>query len=456
MNGRTCFFCGIGGSGMNPLAQVLRAHGHTVIGSDRGFDRGENAPVREALAAQGIQLVPQDGSGVTKDVTTLVVSSAVEPTIPDVKAAMALGIPIRKRAELLAELCNTAQGVAIGGTSGKSTVTAMAGHILVQAGRDPTVVNGAVMLDAVRPPFLGNAVCGVSDLVVAEADESDGTIALYRPQVGVVTNISLDHKPMPELRALFAGFCRATRRTVVLNADCPEASRLTGADTITFGLDRPAEMRATALEHRADGTAFTVDGVGVELRQIGRHNVANALAAMAACRALGVSTREAAVALASFSGVERRLQVVGRRGGVTVIDDFAHNPDKIAASLSALRQGGARLLVMFQPHGFGPTRFLRDGFIQAFTEGLGESDLLVMPEIYYAGGTAEKTISSKELIDEIAGNGRHAEFIPDRADIPARLLATARPGDTIVVMGARDPGLTPFAQALLQRLPESP
>jgi len=195
---------------------------------------------------------------------------------------------------------------------------------------------------------------------------------------------------------------------------------------------------------------FVVNGAGCRLRVPGRHNVANAAAAVTACEALEVPVAASAEILAEFRGIGRRLEVMGQVNGVTVIDDFAHNPDKISASLSALKVFPGRLLVMFQPHGFGPTRFLQDGLIEAFAAGLGEGDVLAMPEIFYAGGTAQKDISARDLIEAIGACGRQTEFIEDRALIAQRFADLSRPGDRVVVMGARDDTLTVFAQEILK------
>ncbi len=435
---------------MSGIVQVLKHQGVEVRGSDRSRDRGENRELYEALGALGIVLYPQDGSGVDGDVDELVVSSAVEESIPDVQAALRLEVPIRKRAEVLAELFNRVEGVAVGGTSGKTTVTGMIGHVLREAGRDPTVINGGVMLNAAGGP--GNAICGDPDLMVVEADESDGTIALYDPAVAVLTNVSLDHRPLEELEALFRDFCERARKAVV-NLDC-EASALAAQghpDRVTFGVENgQADLCAEGIEALPEGMRFRVGDVGFRLQVPGWHNVSNALAAVAACRALGVSVGTSAEALCGFLGIRRRLQVIGRAKGVGVIDDFAHNPEKIAASLETLKAFPGRLLVMFQPHGFGPTRFLKEGLVSAFAAGLEERDLLVMPEIYFAGGTAQKDISARDLVDAIVGQGRRAAFMPDREAIAQRFVEEARPGDRVVVMGARDDTLTEFAREVLE------
>lgn len=452
---KTFFFCGVGGSGMSSIAQVLLHQGYGVRGSDRSRDHGLNAGLYHQLSDLGVVLFPQDGSGIDETVTTLVVSSAVEPTIPDVRAAMDRGVSILKRAEVLAWLFNQGAGIAIGGTSGKTTVTGMVGHILKTVGRNPTVINGGIMLNAVDPPRLGNAICGNSALPVVEADESDGTIALYDPTVAVLTNISVDHKPLDELETLFGAFCHRAKDAAVVNLDCAHSAALTQRlhKRVTFGIGHAgADVGATDVVLLPGGVTFKVNGVSCRLQVPGRHNVANALAAIAGCGAVGVSVDGAVEALGSFLGIGRRLQVVGQGDGVTVIDDFAHNPDKIAASLATLKALPGRVLAVFQPHGFGPTRFLKAGLIAAFADGLGEDDVVMMPEIFYAGGTAQKDISSQDLIAEIVKAGRTGIFIPERKDIVARLVDDAQPGDRIVVMGARDDTLTVFAQTILARL----
>ncbi len=441
---------------MSAIAQVLAARGYRVRGSDRSRDHGQNPETYERLEAQGIELVAQDGSGIDDDAWTVVVSSAVESSIPDVKAAIEKGLPIRKRAELLADLLHEGFGIAVGGTSGKSTVTGMIGHVLVETGYGPTVIAGGRMLNADTPPMLGNAVLGDGESVVIETDESDGTIELYRPAVGVITNISLDHKPMEELRVLFRDFARRATIGVVGNSDCAETmNTIDGMEAVTFAIDGEADVRAEYIETRVDGVGFRVDGVSFDLTTPGRHNVANALAAVAACRYLGVSVAACAEALGRFSGIARRLQVLGEANGMTVIDDFAHNPDKVAATLATLTAHPGRLRLMFQPHGYGPTRMLKDGLIAAFSEGMRDCDALWLPEIYYAGGTVVKDISSEDLVRAIRENGRDVRFTADRNSIGDELVAACDQGDRVVVMGARDDTLTIFAQDILGRLSES-
>ncbi len=455
------FFCGIGGSGMLPLAAILRASGARVAGSDRSLDAGRLNSKFEYLKSLGIALAPQDGSGLSEGMI-LVTSAAVESTIPDVVRAQELGLPHLTRPELLARLINAAQrSIAVGGTSGKSTVTGMIGWILHALHRQPTVMNGAVMKNFVSPsaPF-ASALVGDPELFVSEVDESDGSIALYRPTVAVLGNISLDHKEMDELRALFSGFLAAAGKAV-LNLDDPEtrilADSLPAERRIGFGFDSPgAELIGRNLELLPNGVRFTAELDGerhkIELAVPGRHNAMNAMAALGAVHALGIPMGDAAAALARFAGLKRRLETVGTAGGVTVIDDFAHNPDKITATLATLTAQPGRLLIMFQPHGYGPLAKMGEELAATFAAGMREGDRLYLPDPVYQGGTVDRTRGSDWLAEAIVSAGGHAEHIPERAEIGERLLANALPGDRIAILGARDDSLSEFAIELVERL----
>lgn len=453
------FFCGIGGSGMLPLAAIVRAQGSRVAGSDRSLDAGRLASKFDYLKSLGIGLYAQDGSGLA-DGMTLVTSAAVEDTIPDVVRARELGLDHFTRPQLLAKLLNAAhRSVAVGGTSGKSTVTGMIGWILHALHRQPTVMNGAVMKNFVSPasPF-ASALVGDPELFVSEVDESDGSIALYRPTVAVLGNISLDHHTMDELRSLFGAFLARADKAVV-NMDDPEARAIAEAirDPIGFGFDSPgATLTGRGLDQRADGVSFTVslngDSYPVDLKVPGRHNAMNALAALAAVHALGVPMGEATQALSRFAGLKRRLETVGTAGGVTVIDDFAHNPDKIAATLATLTTQPGRLLIMFQPHGYGPLAKMGDELAMTFAKGMRDGDRLYLPDPVYQGGTVDRSRGSDWLANAVNEAGGDAHHIADRADIAKALLAEALPGDRIAILGARDDTLSEYAAELVEKL----
>lgn len=463
MNQDDYFFCGIGGSGMLPLAMIVQARGGRIEGSDRSRDQGRTPEKFAWLEAHGVTLHPQDGSGVTRADQTVVATGAIEDTVPDIGAAKRAGARIVTRPELLSKLFNAAPAsIGVAGTSGKSTITGMIAWILHQAGRAPTVMNGAVMknfADADHP--FASALIGGPDLFVSEVDESDGSIARYDPTVAVVSNISLDHKSMEELRDLFGGFTGRAAKAV-LNLDNVEtralAQSLPADRVITFALgEESATLNAHDLEPLPTGMRFTLTEVGgarhaVVLNVPGAHNVANALAALGAVRAIGVPLAQAVAALESFAGIRRRMEVVGTVNHITVIDDFAHNPDKIAATLKTLHAFDGRLLILFQPHGFGPLRLMQTEFIEGFAGLMRRDDVLLMPEPVYFGGTTDRSVGSEDIASGVRAAGRNAEALPTREACGDRLIALARPGDRIIVMGARDDTLSVFAGDLLARL----
>ena len=452
---KTFFFCGIGGSGMNALALFLKHKGHVVSGSDRQWDKNPDTPVFKMLQEKGILLFPQDGSGIDENVDCLVVSSAVEESVPDVAKALSLNIPVKKRAEILAESLQDSHVIAVGGTSGKTTVTGMTGHILHEAGVDPDVINGGIMLNYNHENLPGNVLFGKSPFSVIEADESDGSIALYKPAVAIVNNITLDHKPLPELRVLFADFVRKASVGAVLNADCPETAGLISlnANVLTYSLtDNDADLTAKDITPTENGVSFNLDGDIFTLNVPGRHNVSNALASIACADLLGVPRSQSKKALSFFSGIKRRLQYIGEKNGITVIDDFAHNPEKISATIETLKEKDGRLILIYQPHGFGPTKLLKNGLIHVFSKKTHGEDVIIFPEIYYAGGSAEKDISSADLVKELERAGKRVHFIADRKKIIKLVSSLAKKNDRIVVMGARDDTLTLFARDILNAL----
>ena len=460
---KSYFFTGIGGSGMLPLALILRGQGHTVAGSDRSLDQGRLGAKFDYLERQGIALFPQDGSGVVSAAQIFVRSAAVEDTVPDVVAAKRVGALDLKRPQLLVQLFNAAPvRIGVAGTSGKSTTTAMIAWILHRAGRDPTVMNGAVMKNFVTPDALfASALVGKGDAFVSEVDESDGSIAGYEPTIAVVNNIALDHKTMDELRGLFRDFV-SKAEIAVLNLDNEEtAGLLLSAKTRvrTYSLRSGlADLHCVSIKPAPDGMTFEVlqretrESTVVQLGVPGEHNVLNALAALSAARAYGLSLKDAAKALEGFTGIKRRLEVVGSAGGVSVIDDFAHNPDKITATLSTLHVFPGRLLIMFQPHGYGPLKLMREQFIDCFARNMTEDDVLIMPDPVYYGGTTDRAVTSEHIAAGVRARGREAIAFAERDACGDKLIELAEAGDRIVIMGARDDTLATFAEALLRRL----
>ena len=472
------FFCGIGGSGMLPLALILKGLGAQVSGSDRSHDAGRTPQKFAWLQGLGFQLFPQDGSGITSPGQTLVASAAVEDSVPEVVRARDLGCARMSRAQLLSALFNASQrSIGVAGTSGKSTVTGMIGWILTATGRDPTIMNGAVMKNFVAPdaPFASARVGAGTDFV-SEVDESDGSIALYRPTVAVLNNVSLDHKSLEELRALFGDFLkRAT--TSVVNFDDAESAALaqsalaSGAALISFGLTNPtadigvlpgsiiegaAHISARIIERR---TATTQP---LSLKVPGRHNLANALAAIGAARALGVPMADAIAALQDFAGLARRFDIIGHSpSGAMVIDDFGHNPDKVAATLRTLKAQGQPVIAFFQPHGYGPLRQMGTELAATFAQLLGPQDTVILCDPVYFGGTVDRAQGSERIVALIAAepNAPAARHIASRADcapaiaaIAASLAAASLAAPNIVIMGARDDSLSAFAQEVLAQL----
>jgi len=443
-------FAGVGGSGMSALAQYAAMQGGQASGSDRSYDQGRHGAARQRLERLGVRIFPQDGSGVSGDCCAVVYSTAVEESVPDFAQARRLGIPLLHRSELLAHFVAAKRTLAVTGTSGKSTTVAMVFEILRGAGRDPSVITGGELRALQGNDLWGNAWAGASDLLVVEADESDGSLVRYHPAVGVILNLQRDHKEMDVVAGMFRTFRDQTKEALVVG----EALNLAEfhARGLVFGFGCRAGLRAEAVEERPQGCSFRVESVRFELSVPGRHNAENALAAIAACRAVGVPLEAMVAPLARFQGVARRFQVLGRQRGVEVVDDFGHNPAKVAASIRTAHARAGRVLAVFQPHGYGPTRFLRKDFVETFAAELAPQDRLWLLEVFYAGGTALRDFSAADIVEEIAARGAQAEFAPAREWLVERLAAEARNGDLVLVMGARDPSLTDLAQAVLDRL----
>ena len=458
------FFCGIGGSGMLPLALILRGLGAQVAGSDRSRDQGRTPEKFAWLESLGFAMHPQDGSGITSADQILVASAAIEDTVPEVVAARRLGTARLSRADLLAALFNRAAlPIAVAGTSGKSTVTGMIGWIMTAAGGDPTIMNGAVMKNFVAPdaPFAAARV-GAGPAFVAEVDESDGSIALYRPRIGVLGNVSLDHKSLEELRDLFGNFL-ATCQAVAINADDAESMALAhrAGRVLPFGLGPDAVIAAdpativesasgitAAIHDRRDASAYRLT-----LQVPGRHNLMNALAALAAATLADVPLATAIAALGTFAGLARRFDIVGTSpGGVTVIDDFGHNPEKVAATLNTLRAHHGRVIALFQPHGYGPLRQMGTELAHVLATHLTPDDRVILTDPVYFGGTVDRSYGSDRIVARINAAGGHADHIATRTDAAKTIVGMARPGDRVVIMGARDDTLSQFARELLRQL----
>lgn len=448
------FFIGIAGTGMSAIAQYLAGIGKNVSGSDRYFVPGELNDTRNKLEADGIQCFLQNGEGVTETIDLVVVSTAVEDTVPEVQKAKGLNIPIIKRSELLAIIAKSKKTIAVGGTSGKSTTSAMLFQIMEFADKQPSIISGAGLVSIIKENKIGNAKVGTGEWLIIEADESDGSIVQYEPEVGLLLNVDKDHQEIEELMQIFGVFKKNTHQLFVVNQSNGLAKQLSENVLHDFSTDENSGAGYIAGDFKQEALQiqFNINQHPFLLYTVGKHNMENALAAVAVAHQLGIGYETCADALKEYEGIYRRHQLLGIKKGVYVIDDYAHNPAKCAASIAACQPIAEKVIAWFQPHGYGPTRFLRHDFVKEIAAALRPQDEIWMSEIFYAGGTAVKDISAKDLINDIKALGKNAFFVEDRKD----LLETIRPhlgnDAVLLLMGARDPGLEVFSKAIFEQL----
>ena len=395
---------GIGGVGMSALAEALVSMGHAVSGADRLVGSTERAlwpPSLARLMARGVKIFPDDGSGVDPSVERVVVSTAIEEDNPGLVRARELGIPVVHRAAALAEALSPFKLVAVAGTCGKSTVTAMLAHVLKSCGLDPFAVNGAAVVG-----WNGSVISGKGGYAVAEVDESDKSLTAFSPYAAVITNSSSDHYSKEEMDSVFDAFVKDVSGPVI------------------------------------DGRSGRYDAVS---SLPGAHNRQNAGLALAMAVALGADEAKARAALLDFPGVERRMQLVGHCSGAEVYDDYAHNPEKLHAMISTLQERHEKgIAVLWRPHGYGPLRKMMDALAEMFAEALRPQDRLVLLPVYDAGGTADRSVNSDALAEMVAGS----IFVktPEEAEVFLRAQASAF--GAIVTAGARDPALPVMARHL--------
>lgn len=438
---RRVHFIGIGGYGMSALAQVLLQMGYLVSGSDL-----KETDITRYLEKQGalVSYCHHPGNVASRDLA--VYSTAIPPDNPEILEAARLGLSLWHRSELLAALLNDHYGIAVAGTHGKTTTTAMLSLLLERGGLDPTAVVGGLI-----STFSGNARLGSGPYLVAEACESDHSFLRYRPRLALVTNIEADHLEHYEgdfgklkdayrtfLENIVPGGC------AVLCLDDLHLRELVpslGRKVVTYSLDcDEADFRAGPVTPRGFGTAFTVFQAGRPVAEVtlsipGRHNALNAVGALAAARELGLEPGGCAAALAGFRGAGRRFEILAAVDGITVIDDYAHHPTEVRVTIQAARAAGGRVLCAFQPHRYSRTAFFMDEFAHAFQE----ADLVLLHRIYAAGEKPVEGVSSAELARRMqqvhTGPVYTSESLEDLAD---RLLEEAGPGDNILIMGAGD------------------
>jgi UDP-N-acetylmuramate--alanine ligase len=443
-------FVGIGGAGMSAIAKVLIERGFEVSGSDLKASRAATV-----LEAMGASIHIGHEAALVESALSVVVSAAIPRTNPEYERADELGLALMTRGEALAALLADARSLVVAGTHGKTTTTSMIVTILRAAGVDPTYLVGAGLNDVGT-----NARSGTGELAVAESDESDGSFLLLSPDIAVVTNIEMDHvdhwASFDELAGAFRQFmssARAGGTLVVPAADHGLVShaRSLGQRVITFG--EGGDVTAAEVELRGNSARFELrssdDERSVVLRVPGEHNVSNALAAAAASLAAGIELPAIASGLGLYRGVERRFQVRGMARGVTVIDDYAHHPTEVRATLAAARPGGwGRVIAVFQPHRYSRTAALAAAFGAAFEA----ADQVVLMDVYGAGEQAVPGVTGKLIADAVCSHlpGRPVAYFPHRAEMLTYLEATAREGDAILTLGAGD--VSTVGEQLLARL----
>ena len=442
------FFIGIAGTGMSRLALLLTQLGIEVCGSDRFFPEQKNHPMIQRLLNRKIQVYPQDGTGITNNITKIVISAAIENTNIELIKARQLSIPVITRSKLLAEIFNQCKGIGITGTSGKTTITGMV---------------SSVLRFATKPHFFycGDDICKESplnlpdglnknSLMVAEVDESDGSPVFYNPYSAVISNISLDHKKLDEIMDIFLKFSSQCEETLILNADCTSSmilkDKIAGKNIKTFGIHKNADYQAKNVIHTNLGIDFMCNGTVYSLKTPGQHNCYNALCTIALLENLGMDTKTISDGLSGFKGMSRRLELVADQNKIKIYDDYSHNPDKIYAALKTLKQSCGKLFFVFRPHGYGPMLFFRTQLVDAICKALEPSDYIFFLDIYDAGGTANRSIHSNDLIEDIKKRGLPAEHISDPSKISALIKPHIKSGDTVVIMGARDPYLSIYAR----------
>ncbi|MCZ2085400.1 MAG: Mur ligase domain-containing protein [Flavobacteriales bacterium] len=447
------FFIGVAGVGMSAIAQYLKGIGKEVSGSDRYFHPGEYNKTKEQLEAEGIKCFLQDGSGITEKTDLIVVSTAIEDTVYEVQKAKELGIPIIKRSELLSIIAKSKKTIAVAGTSGKSTTSAMLFQILLDANFEPSIISGAGLTSIIKQGKIGNAAVGKGEWLIIEADESDGSVVQYHPEIGLLLNIDKDHQEIDELIELFTIFKSNTNSLFIVNQSNTLAKSLSANPEIDFGFENK-EAGYSAENFKQDGLSLTfeIQNQKFQMNSLGQHSVENATAAIAVAHQIGIGLKTCAESLSKYEGIYRRHQILGQKNGVWVIDDYAHNPAKCAASIKACQPLAEKVIAWFQPHGYKPTRFLKDDFIQEIADSLRLQDEIWMSEIFYAGGTAVKDISANDLVEGITAKGKKAHFVEDRNDLLEALKPELKEGTVLLLMGARDPSLEEFCKNLYENL----
>ena len=442
------FFSGIAGSGVSAVACFMSDRGHKVVGSDRSFDSSPGNPLNTILKSKGIAIVPQNGDAIDRSFDFVVFSTAVEHEMPEFTKATSLRIPIKTRPEYLSELSSEFKTIAVAGTSGKSTAAGMLAFLMDRLGLKPNFIGGGRVKQFKTETHPGNSLANDSSILVIETCESDGTIVRYKPEHLILLNLQLDHNAIDATSEMFKTVMHNTKGMIVINADDQRLQQITSKGTITFSIDSPSRYRATDISYNPFSTDFSVDNIHFTLSLPGKYNLYNALSCIAILSEMGIPLSNIASRLHDFQGIERRFDIHLSNGKYLVIDDYAHNPHKISSLMQAIKNIRKGICYIFQPHGYGPTRMMKNEYIDAFAENLDDSDHLILLPIFYAGGTARKDISSHDLADGIRYKGKSVEGVEERETV----LKMLHKWDTYVVFGARDETLSDFARRIAENL----
>ena len=433
---------------MSAIANFMAESGHVVAGSDRLFDRNPDNQIFKVLKSNGVTIVPHDSSGIDMSFDFAVFSTAVEGDHPEAVKARKLGITVKNRAQFLCEIISEFKTVAVTGTSGKSTASGMLAFLMDKLGLGPNFIGGARIKQFKTDSNPGNSLVGSSDLLVVEACESDGSIICYRPLYSIITSLSLDHNVIERTAEMFETLSKNTEGMVIVNGDDKNLSRCRIDKPVKFSINTKSEYQADTIEYHPFETIFKLRGVDFRLSLPGKYNLYNALSCIALLSEIGIKLEDIAEVLPAFSGLDRRFDIYLDNGKNLVIDDYAHNPQKISCLMESINKFHHGVCYIFQPHGFGPTRLLKQGYIDAFIKNLRREDHLFLLPIYYAGGTSLKDISSEVLATAVKTAGKTAEVLQKRSSLFSRI----REWDNYVVFGARDESLADFAREIAKRL----
>lgn len=434
---------------MSAMACFTAEKGHAVTGSDRSLDNNPSHPLYKNFGAKGITIVPQNGNGIDSSFDFAVFSTAVEQDTPEFIKAISTGIPVKTRPGYLAEISADFRTIAVAGTSGKSTAAGMIAFLMNRLELKPNFIGGGRVKQFKTETQPGNFLSGGSDILIIEACESDNAITKYEPGCLILLNLQFDHHSIETTTELFKRVIDSTKELIVTNTDDLNLRKIMKKDSITFSIDSPSKYRATDISFEPFSTKFSLNGIHFSLNLPGKYNLYNALSCLALLSEKGIPLESTAGILQDFEGIERRFDVHLNNGKYLVIDDYAHNPHKISSLMTVMKNIRKRICYIFQPHGYGPTRMMKNEYIDALVQNLDNSDHLILLPIFYAGGTARRDISSHDLADEIRDKGKSVQVIEDRK----KILEMLHRWDTYVIFGARDETLSDFAAAIAYALP---